>query len=97
VVAGISAALGVKVATVPPPVRINVPETALPPVTWMMVEPLTTDRSKVTETVVPRATPVALAAGVRAVTAGAGTVENDHDSGVIDAPATFVAPEATTE
>jgi hypothetical protein len=97
VVAGVSAALGVNVATVPPPVRINVPETALPPVTWMMVVPLTTDRSKVTETVVPRATPAEFATGVRAVTAGAGTVENDHDSGVIDAPAALVAPEATTE
>jgi hypothetical protein len=97
VVAGVSVALGVNVAMVPPPLRISDPEIAPAPVSWMAVVPLTTGRSNVTETVAPRATPVALAAGVRAVIDGATTVEKDHVTGVIVAPAAFVAPDAMTE
>jgi hypothetical protein len=92
-----SAALGSKVATVEKLLSAVLPETGPPaPTTWIVVVPLTTVRSNVTEMFVPTDTPVAFAAGVRAVTDGPTTVENDHDSGVIDAPAALVAPDATT-
>ena len=63
----------------------------------MIVEPLVTARSNVTETFVPIATPVAFVAGDCVVTDGATAVVNDHDSGFIDAPAALVAPDAVTE
>ena len=92
-----SGALGSNVATVEKLLSAVLPETGPPgPTIWNVVVPLDTDRSNVTETFVPTDTPVALAAGVRAVTEGPTTVENDHDSGVIDAPAALVAPDATT-
>ena len=95
---GASAALGVNVASVPAAFNATLPATVVLPVTTCTtVVPLVTARSNVTETVVASATPVAPVAGVRAVTAGGGaTVVNDHDSGVIDAPAAFVAPDTVT-
>jgi hypothetical protein len=96
VVLGASWALGVKVATVPP-LRASVPDTEPEaPTSWMTVVPVVTDRSKVTETLVVSGRLVAFAAGDCAVISGGPTVENDHASGVIDAPAALVAPDAAT-
>jgi hypothetical protein len=98
-VLGASDAVGVNVATVAPAFNATVPGTEVAPAaTWMLVEPAFTARSKPADTVVFSATFVALVPGVRVVTAGAGwVVVNDHDSGVIEAPAEFVAPETVTE
>ena len=95
---GASGALGVNVATSPVALNARLPATGLPPArTWNVVEPLATARSKPADTVVPSATPDAPAAGVRDVTTGVGAiVVNDHDTGVIDAPAALVAPDAVT-
>ena len=72
---------------VPSVVATGVPVTdVLPATSWITVEPLTTARSKPAETVAPSVTPVALVAGLRVVTTGAGVgVVNDHVTGVIDA------------
>jgi hypothetical protein len=88
----------VNVAVVRAEFSAKVPDTGvLPATTWKVVEPLSTARSKPTDTVVPSATPVATDAGVRDVTAGDGAiVVNDHDTSVIDAPAALVAPETVT-
>jgi hypothetical protein len=96
-VLGASAALGVNVATVPAAFSATVPDTGvLPATTWNVVDPPTTARSKPAETVVPSATPVAPGAGDSEVTDGALAVVNDHDTGLIEAPAAFVAPAAVT-
>jgi hypothetical protein len=93
-----SGALGVKVAVVPAAFSTRVPGTGvLPARTWKVVDPTSTARSKPTDTVEPRATPVAPDAGVRVVTAGVGAfVVNDHETGIINAPAALVAPDAVT-
>jgi hypothetical protein len=96
-VLGASIALGVNVATVPVASSARLPVTAvLPATTWSVVEPLTTARSNPTDTVVPSAIPVALGGGDCDATDGATAVVNDHVTGVIDAPAGFVAPEPVT-
>jgi hypothetical protein len=87
----------VNVATVPAAFRATVPDTGvLPATTWNVVDPPTTARSNPAETVVPSGTPVPPGAGDSDVTDGAPAVVNDHDTGLIDAPAAFVAPAAVT-
>ena len=94
---GASAALGVNVAMVPAAFSAVLPDTGvLSATTWNVVEPFATARSKPTDTVDPRATPVAPGAGVCEVTDGGMDVANDHETGSIDAPASLVAPDTAT-
>jgi hypothetical protein len=96
-VLGASAASGVKVATVPDPSRVTLPDTGVPPATTSkLVEPLVTARSNPADTVDPRPTAAAPGAGVCEVTDGGIAVANDHETGSIVAPASFVAPETVT-
>ena len=94
---GASAASGVNVATVPAPLRVTLPDTGVPPATTSkFVEPGVTARSNPADTVVARPTPAAPGVGVCEVTDGGIAVANDHETGSIVAPASFVAPETAT-
>jgi hypothetical protein len=94
---GARAASGVNVATVAAAFSVTLPDTeVLPATTWNVVEPLATARSNPTATDDPSATPVAPGAGVCEVTDGGIAVANDHDTGSIDAPASFTAPDTVT-